>query len=307
MQIIKSNERKKNNPRNTTSFHLMLLPAVILTFIFCYLPLFGLVMAFQDFKPFPSFFGSKFVGLDNFIYIFQMPGFISSIKNTVIIAFFKIILSILVPLTLALLINEITKHVRYKKFVQTVIFLPYFFSWAILGGVMQQLFGFDGMINDLLEALGISKILFLLSNTWFRPIVILTDIWKLMGYNMIIFLAAITGLDTSLYEVAKIDGANRFKQLYYVTIPGIRPMIILLTILGLGSILNANFEQVLILYNPVVYSSGDIIDTFVFRLGIYNSQYSLAAAAGLFKSIVSFIFVGIAYWCANKFSDYRVF
>jgi len=269
--------------------------------------MFGLVMAFQDYKGFLGFTGSKFVGLENFIYIFKMPGFLSALRNTVSIAFFKIILSILVPLVLALLLNEVVKHARYKKLVQTVIFIPYFLSWAILGGVIQQILGYNGSINELLKDLGMTPILFLLNNQWFRPIIITTDVWKGMGYNMVVFLAAITNVDIALYEVAKIDGANRWQQLLNITIPGIRSIVILLTILGLGNILNAGFEQILMLYNPVVYSTGDIIDTFVYRLGIEKMEYSYAAAAGLFKSAVSFVFVMITIKLANKFSDYRVF
>jgi len=298
---------KKSNRQNTRFLHVMMLPAVIFTCIFCYLPMFGLVMAFQDYKGFLGFTGSKFVGLENFIYIFKMPGFLSALRNTVSIAFFKIILSILVPLVLALLLNEVVKHARYKKLVQTVIFIPYFLSWAILGGVIQQILGYNGSINELLKDLGMTPILFLLNNQWFRPIIITTDVWKGMGYNMVVFLAAITNVDIALYEVAKIDGANRWQQLLNITIPGIRPIVILLTILGLGNILNAGFEQILMLYNPVVYSTGDIIDTFVYRLGIEKMEYSYAAAAGLFKSAVSFVFVMITIKLANKFSDYRVF
>jgi len=298
---------KKSNRQNTRFLHVMMLPAVIFTCIFCYLPMFGLVMAFQDYKGFLGFTGSEFVGFENFIYIFKMPGFLSALGNTVIIAFFKIILSILVPLALALLLNEVEKHVRYKRLVQTVIFIPFFLSWAILGGVLQQILGYNGSVNEFLTELGFEPILFLLNNKWFRPIIIATDIWKGMGYNMVIFLAAITNIDISLYEVSKIDGANRWQQLFNITLPGISPIVILLTILGLGNILNAGFEQILMLYNPIVYSTGDIIDTFVYRLGIQKAEYSYAAAAGLFKSAVSFVFVMITIKLANKFSDYRVF
>lgn len=297
----------RNGLRKSGILHLMLLPATVLTFIFAYVPLGGLVMAFQNFKPIPSFWGSKFVGLENFRYLFRMPGFASALGNTFIIAGAKIILSLVVPLTLALLFNELV-GTRIKKVAQTSIFIPYFISWAILGGIILELFGYDGIINRVITALGGEAQLFTLSNTWFRPILIGTDIWKNMGYNMVVFLAAITNVDPSLYEVAEIDGAGYWKRLLNITLPGIAPFIVLTGIISMGNILvNAGFEQTLILYNPIVYKTGDIIDTFVYRIGMSNQQYSIAAAAGLFKSLVSFVFVSAAYYLSYKFSDYRIF
>lgn len=285
---------------------LMLLPGAVLVFIFSYLPLAGLVMAFQEFKPFSGFTGSEFVGFEQFKYIFSMPSFWTAFRNTFIIAFFKIMLSIIVPLILALSLNELIDG-KFKKFVQTSIFLPYFLSWAVLGGIVLQFFAYDGIVNEMFTMLGNEKINFLVSNEWFRTIVISTDVWKGMGYNTILFLAALTGIDPTLYEAAKMDGANKIKQLIHITLPCIKGMVILLTILGLGGILNAGFEQIFILYNPIVEQTVDILDTFVYRLGIVSTQYSAAAAAGLFKSIVSMVFVGSSYWIAYKTTDYRVF
>lgn len=298
--------RVKNDLHQNKSLHLMLIPAIILTLIFAYLPLMGIVMGFQNFKPFKGFTGSEWVGLDQFRYIFSLPSFWTSIKNTFIIAFFKIVLSILVPLTLALLLNELVGQ-KFKKLVQTTIFIPYFFSWAILGGMVIEIFSYDGVINQLIMTMGKDPIAFLVSNDWFRQIVIGTDVWKGMGYNTVLFLAAITNVDPTLYEAAMVDGAGRWKQFLKITIPCISGMIVLLTILGLGGILNAGFEQIFILYNPIVEQTVDIIDTFVYRLGIVSTQYSAAAAAGLFKSLVSMTFVGVSYWIAYKTTDYRVF
>lgn len=263
-------------------------------------------MAFQNYKPLLGFSKSNWVGFEQFRYIFTVPSFWSAFRNTFIIAFFKIILNILVPLILSLLLNELSGR-RFKQLVQTTVFIPYFFSWAILGGMVIEIFSYDGAVNNLIASLGGEPIAFLVSNAWFRPIIIGSDVWKGIGYNTVLFLAAITNVDPTLYEAAMVDGAGRVKQLTKITLPSITSMIVLLTILGLGGILNAGFEQILILYNPIVERTVDILDTFVYRLGIVSTQYSAAAAAGLFKSIVSMIFVGASYWVAYKTTEYRVF
>jgi putative aldouronate transport system permease protein len=235
-----------------------------------------------------------------------MQGFWDALRNTFVISLFKIVLCVAVPLAISLCLNEVL-HNFYKRFVQTVIFIPYFFSWAILGGIILEVFSIDGVINHAITALGGEEIPFLISNKYFRSIIIGTDVWKCMGYNTVLFLAAITNIDPTLYESAMVDGAGRIRQLTHITLPSIAPMVILLTILGLGGILNAGFEQVLILKNPVVERTVDIIDTFVYRLGIISAQYSPAAAAGLFKSVVALVFVGGSYYVAYKTTDYRVF
>lgn len=305
-RAAKDLRRNRAKLHRSGSLHLMLIPAVILTFIFAYLPLFGISMAFQNFKPLLGFANSKWVGFDQFKYIFSLPSFWTAFKNTFIIAFFKIILNILVPLILALLLNEL-RDGGFKKTVQTTVFIPYFFSWAILGGMVIEIFSYDGAINHFLQMLGAPPTAFLVSNTWFRPLIIFTDVWKGMGYNTVLFLAAITNVDPTLYEAAMVDGAGHVKRLTNITIPSISGMIVLLTILGLGGILNAGFEQIFILYNPIVEKTVDILDTFVYRLGIVSTQYSAAAAAGLFKSVVSLVFVGASYYIAYKTTDYRVF
>ena len=300
-------KKKKSGLYNTGQLHLMLLPAVIFTAIFAYFPIFGLVMAFQDYKPLIGFRESDFVGLSQFKYIFTMPSFRQAFVNTIIIAFFKIILSILVPLILSLMLNEVTKS-WFKRSVQTIVFIPYFFSWAILAGMILEIFAYDGVVNNVLNSLfHTSPIAFLVSNRYFRSIIIGSDVWKGMGYNTVLLLAAITRVDPTLYEAAEVDGAGRWKQALHITLPDIAPMIAVLTVLGLGNILNAGFEQILIMYNPTVEKTVDILDTLVYRLGMMNHQYSAAAAMGLFKSVISLIFVGTSYLILYKKSDYRVF
>lgn len=286
--------------------HIMLLPGVIVTLIYAYGPMAGLVMAFQQFEPLSGFFKSEFIGLDNFRYVFNLPDFTQVLWNTLIIAILKMVFSLIVPIILALLLNEVTKK-WFAGFVQSAIFLPFFLSWTVLGGVVIELFSLSGPVNGLISFLGLEPIMFMLDNSWFRGIVIGSDVWKGMGYNMIIMLAAITGINGTLYEAAEVDGAGRWKQMLHITLPGLKPMIVLLGVLGLGGILNAGFDQILIMYNPTVYEGADIIDTFVYRLGMFSQQFGPAAAVGLFKSVISFGLVSVTYYAAYKFNDYRIF
>lgn len=292
--------------KDTTAWHLMLLPGVLFTAVFAYLPMAGLVMAFQRFNPIKGFMESAFVGWENFIYVFNLPGFYGALWNTLYISVLKIIFGLFVPLVISLLLNELVLE-RFKKRVQTAIFIPYFLSWVILGGIIQQIFSLSGPINGFIEAVGGKPVMFLLNNQWFPIVIVATHVWKTMGYNMIVFLAAIVGIDLSLYEAAEMDGASRWQRVRYITLPGMMPMILLIGILSLGSLLNAGFDQVFMLYSPVVYESGDIIDTFVYRLGIFDRQYSPAAAVGLFKSAISLVLVSFSYWVSYKVSDYRIF
>lgn len=245
-------KKKKKSLYRTRELHVMLIPAVVFTTVFAYLPIFGLVMAFQDFKPLMGFRESPFVGLKQFQYIFTMPSFRTAFVNTMIISFFKIILSILVPLILSLMLNEVTKS-WFKRSVQTIVFIPYFFSWAILAGMILEIFAYDGIINNtMMHLFGMEPTAFLVSNKYFRTIIIGSDVWKGMGYNTVLLLAAITNVDPTLYEAAQVDGAGRWKQVLHVTLPSILPMVAVLTVLGLGNILNAGFEQILIMYNPKI-------------------------------------------------------
>jgi putative aldouronate transport system permease protein len=288
--------------------YLMLIPGIVFVFIFAYIPMGGMIIAFQKFIPARGLFGDqKWIGLDNFKYLFNMPGAISSLRNTVIIAFFKILLGLLVPITVAVLLNEVRSD-GFRRMVQTAIYLPYFLSWVVLGGVMIDILSpSSGAVNKLLELFGADPIFFLGSNAWFRPTVIVTDIWKGFGFGTIVYLAAITGIDLNLYEAATMDGANRFQKICHVTLPGIRMIVVLMCVLALGNVLNAGFEQILNLYSPQVYQTGDILDTFIYRMGLIDAQYGPATAMGIFKSLVSALFISVSYYIAYKFFDYRVF
>ncbi|MDQ6421347.1 ABC transporter permease subunit [Paenibacillus sp. LHD-117] len=286
--------------------HLMLLPGVIVTLIYAYGPMAGLIMAFQQFEPLSGFFKSELVGLDNFRYVFNLPDFNQVLWNTVIISIFKMVLFLLVPLILALLLNEVTRR-WFSRFIQSAIFLPFFLSWTVLGGVIIELFSLNGPVNSLITAFGMEPIMFMLDNEWFRGIIIGSDVWKGMGYNMIVMLAAITGINATLYEAAEVDGAGKWKQMIHITLPGMAPILILLAVLSLGGVLNAGFEQILIMYNPTVYEGADIIDTFVYRLGMFSQQFGPAAAVGLFKSVISLALVSLTYYAAYKYNNYRIF
>ena len=297
--------RAQGRFRRELPFHLMLLPAVILVFIYMYVPLGGLIIAFQKFVPAKGLFGDqKWVGWDNFIYLYHLPGAISALRNTIIIAFFKIILHLLIPITVSILLNEI-RNPAFRRTSQTLIYLPHFLSWIIMGGILIDLLSpSGGFVNRILGLFGIEPIYFLGSNEHFRFTLIITDVWKEFGYNAVIYLAALTGISPSLYEAAAIDGAGRWKQTLHVTIPGLIPTVVLLSTLAMGNVLNAGFDQVFNMYNQLVISSADIIDTYVYRIGITNMQFSLGTAAGLFKSVVSLILVVISYSLAYKFADY---
>lgn len=288
--------------------HLMLIPGLILVFIFSYVPMAGLVISFQKFIPSKGMFGEQeWIGFKNFAYVFSLPGFKQAMKNTIIIAFWKILMGLLVPIWFALMLNEIHRT-GFKRMVQTVVYLPYFLSWVVLGGIfVDMLSPSTGIVNRIITALGGNSIFFLGDNRYFRSTLILTDVWKGFGYGAIVYLAAILDIDPSLYEAAEIDGANRWQQTFYVTLPGMRKIIVLMMVLSLGNVLNAGFDQVFNLYSKVVYESGDILDTFVYRLGLIDAQYGPATAVGLFKSVISTMFISVSYFIAYKFADYRIF
>lgn len=290
---------------------LMLLPGILLTAIFKYGSMFGIVMAFQDFDIFKgTFFGQEWAssnGFGNFLYVFQMEKFWNAVTNTLIISGIKIVLGIVVPLLLAILINEVGKK-WFSRFVQTTFFLPFFLSWIILGSILTEMFSYSGIINTIIEQVFGTRVMFFLDNSWFRVLVVASDVWKGMGYNMVIFLAAIIGVDASLYEAVEIDGGNRFQQIIHIMLPSIAPVVVLVMTLSLGGLLNGGFDQILVLYNPMVYEGGDIIDTFVYRLGMFGDrQVDVASAVNLAKSFITILLVGGSYLFAYKKFDYKIF
>jgi putative aldouronate transport system permease protein len=289
------------------SLWLMLLPAMILLFIYNYIPLAGNLMAFEKFNAVRGLFRSPWVGFDNFRYIFAMPGTLQVLWNTFYIAFLKVLAGILVPIFFALLLNEVGS-VGYKRLIQTVIYFPHFLSWVILAGILIDVLSpSQGIIGKLFSFMGLKPVFFLGDPKVFPYTLVFTESWKEFGFGTIVYLAALTGIDPNLYEAAMIDGANRWRQTLHVTIPGMLPIVMLMAILSMGNILNAGFDQVFNLYSPQVYKTGDILDTLVYRMGLVDAQYGVATAVGLFKSLVSFIMLAGSYALAYRYTDYRVF
>lgn len=302
------NTMKSARTRRELPFHLMILPGLLLIVIFSYIPMAGITIAFQKFIPARGLFGEqKWVGWENFSYVLELPSFGQVLWNTLYISSFKLVLGLFVPIIFAILLNEL-KNEKIKRSIQTTIYLPYFLSWVVLGGILIDLLSpSGGIVNALLKSFSIEPIFFLGDNKWFPATLIVSDIWKSFGYGTIVYLAAITGIDPGLYEAATIDGANRWKKAWYITLPGMRMVIVLLSVLSLGQLLNAGFDQVFNLYSPQVYESGDILDTFVYRIGLLDAQYGVATAVGFFKSIVSLILISGSYFLAYRFAKYRIF
>jgi len=287
--------------------HLLLLPGVILVLLFSYGPMAGLAIAFKDFSPADGIFRSPWTGWSNFAFLLELTDLFQVLRNTVYIASMKIIGGLVAPIVMALLLNEV-RHRFVKRSVQTIIYLPHFLSWIILGGILVDILSpSEGIVNRLLGAFGVKPIFFLGDERWFPYVAVVSDVWKEFGFATIIYLAALTGINPSLYEAAVVDGASRWRQTWHITLPGMAPIIVLLATLSIGNILNAGFEQIFVLYGPLVYETGDIIDTFTYRLGLIDYQYGPAAAVGLFKSIVSFVFISVSYLLAYRLANYRIF
>jgi len=304
---LSGGERTLSKKLANWPLHLMILPSLILVLIFSYGPMVGIVIAFQKFIPARGISGSEWIGWDNFKYVISLPDTLKVLKNTVFIALMKIVTGLVCPLTIALLINEVLNKF-VKRSIQTLIYLPHFLSWTILGGVLIDILSPSlGIVNDMVKMFGFEPIYFLGDNNWFPYVLVATNAWKEVGFSTILYLAALTSVNPALYEAAVMDGANRLRQTWHISLPGMRPIIILLATLSLASVLNAGFDQVFVLYNPQVYESGDIIDTFVYRMGLISAQFGPATAIGLFNSIVSFILISIAYYLAYRFAKYRIF
>jgi putative aldouronate transport system permease protein len=291
---------------DSLSYYVMILPGIVLLFAFTFFPLIYSIIAFQKFNPALGIQKSPWVGLENFLFLFRIQDARMVFANTLFIASMKIVLLLLVAVVFALLLNEIRSN-RVKRWIQTMVYLPHFLSWVILAGILRTILARDGMFNDFLGLMGLGPFYFLGRPDLFPWVIILSDVWKEFGFEAIIYMAALTAINPTLYEVAELDGANRFQKMLHISIPGIAPTIILLASLSIGSVLNAGFDQIFNLYSPIVYTTGDIIDTYVYRVGLIQGQYSVGTAVGLFKTVVSLILIGISYAAASKFANYRIF
>ena len=287
------------------SLYVMILPCMIFTFIFSYYPLTGWIMAFENFKPAKGYWGSKFVGLDQFRFLFDDFEFWRAFRNTVAMSLLNLVFGFVFAIVFALLLNEI-RHTGFKRITQTVSYLPHFLSWVIVCALVQGMLASDGIVNNVSQALRITDkpILFLGEPVYFWWVVVFANVWKEMGWNSIIYIAAISGIDPALYEAAELDGAGRFRKMWHVTLPGIRSTIVVLLIMNLGSILNAGFEvQYLLGSNGLLVDVSQTIDIFVLKYGMSIGNYSLATAAGMFKTVISVALVFGANAIANRFGE----
>lgn len=287
--------------------YLLLLPGITFYVIFNYIPMYGITLAFKSFMFNKGILGSPWSGLDNFRYVFVEADFWRAVRNTLIISFGKIIVGFPAPILLALLINEVWEG-KFKRVLQTIFTFPNFLSWIIVSGFIVNLASDTGMINNLLGVLGFERHAFLGEAGLFRPLLILSDIWKSAGWSCIIYLAAITGIDASLYEAGEIDGAGRLQRMWHITLPGIRSTAVLLLLLSVGNVMNAGFDQVFNLYNAMVYNVGDIIDTYLYRITFQAPpEFGVSVAVGLFKSVINFLLLVAADRMAKALGSRGIF
>ncbi|MDF2923495.1 MAG: binding-protein-dependent transport system inner rane component [Paenibacillaceae bacterium] len=279
--------------------YLMLLPVVVYYIIFSYLPMYGAQIAFKSFSPVNGIWGSTWIGLQHFEAFFQGIYFWRTFRNTLLISLYDILFGFPAPILLALLLNEL-RSLKYKRLVQSFTYMPHFISVIVVVGIMVDFLTRDGLVNLVLADLGLEKIAFLQSPEWFRGLYIGSGIWQQVGWGSIIFIAAIAGIDPTLYEAARVDGAGRFRQVMHITLPGIMPTIIILLILRLGNVMNVGYEKILLMYNPMVYETADVISTYVYRKGILDASFDYSSAVGLFNSVINLVLLVIANYTSRR-------
>jgi len=289
------------------SLYVMLLPALLTIAVFNYGPMYGIVIAFKELWISKGIMGSPWVGFDNFEKLFALQKFWQVLRNSVEISLLRLMAEFPAPIILALLLNEV-RRTFMKRTIQTIVYLPHFISWVTISGIMFAMLSDDGLVNAIVAFFGGNKVQFLSQNGLFRPILIMSSIWKEIGWGTIIFLAAIAGISPEMYEAAKVDGANRLQQMLHITLPSLAPVITMLLILNVGSLMSGGgFDQVYNLYNPLVYDSGDIIDTYVFRVGITEGKYSMGTAVGLFLNVINLILLVVANSIAKRVNGQNIY
>ena len=287
--------------------YLMLLPVVAFYVIFSYVPMYGIVLAWKNYRHTMGILGSPWVGWENFEVVFRNAGMVPAIRNTIVISLLKLVICFPAPSILALLLNEVTSRI-FKRSAQTIVYLPNFISWVIIGGLVKTMFAIDdGLVNNILEAMGIGRINFLLDSKYFYFLLIGSELWKSTGWGTVIYIAAISGIDPTLYEAAKIDGCKRFGLVRFITFPCILPIIAVMLIMQISNIMNAGFDSVYNLYNKTVYDVADIIDTLVYRLGVSDGEIEQSTAVGLFKNVINFILLLTGNWLTKKMCGYSMY
>ena len=290
------------NLRRDRYLYLMLLPFLVWYVIFQYKPLYGLQIAFMNYSPFKGMGGSPWIGFENFRVFFEGPYFFRTLRNTILISLYSLVIAFPIPILLALMLNEV-KRSGFKRAIQTVTYLPHFISVVVIAGIVTNFLApSNGLVNIWLDRLGFEKIYFLVHPEYFRSIYISMNVWKDAGFNAILYLAVLASINPELYESAVIDGAGKLKQIWHVTLPGILPTIMILLILRIGDFLEVGYEAIILLYQPATYETADVINTYVYRSGLQEGRYGLAAAVGLFNSTVGFVLVILANKLSNKFT-----
>lgn len=297
---------KRTTKKTQFYYHSMVIPGLIFLLIFSYIPMVGLIMAFQDFVPAKGLFGSEFVGLKHFVYMLNLPDFSRIVRNTLVISLSKILIGMVIAIAFSILLNEI-RFKFMKKSIQTIVYLPHFLSWVVLATVVSNLFNLDGLVNSILSQFGIDSVNFLGDASVFPGLIVGTDVWKEFGYNSIVYLAAITSIDPGLHEAAAIDGASWWKRVWNITIPGMMPIILLMTAMNLTNVLSAGFDQIYNLYSPLVYSTGDVLDTYVYRIGLVGRQYSFGTAVGLVRSVIGMLLLVICNRITRKTTGQSIY
>ncbi|MDD6034104.1 MAG: ABC transporter permease subunit [Oscillospiraceae bacterium] len=294
--------RLKRDLSRNYLIYLLALPALVYYFIYHYWPMYGAVIAFKDFSPAMGIWGSPWAGTKYFQQFFNSAFFIRTLRNTLMISLYSILWSFPAPILLALLMNEI-RSTLFKRTVQTVTYMPHFISTVVICGMLIDFCSMNGLFNSFTQLLGMEAFNFLMKPELFRTIYIASGIWQEVGWGSIIYLAALTSIDASLYEAARIDGAGRFRQMTSITLPGIAPTIVIMLILRMGQVMNVGFEKIMLLYNPATYEVADVISTFVYRKGIVEANYSYSAAVGLFNSVINFVLVVTTNWVSRHVGD----
>lgn len=295
-------ERVRIDFKNNKIIYLIMLPMIIYYIVFCYFPMYGAIIAFKDYSPAEGIFASPWVGFEHFRNFFSNPDFVRILRNTLTISISELIFGFPAPIILALLFNEIRCR-KFKSIAQTISYLPHFISLVVVCSLIKQFVTGNGVIQQLIEAAGGSNVSLLSRAEMFVPLYVISGIWQDVGWGTIIYLAALSGIDQELYEAATVDGANKFKQMLNVTLPGIAPTIIIMFILKVGTLLSVGYEKIILLYNPLIYETSDVISSYVYRIGIQNQSWSYSTAVGLFNSVINFIIVIAANKLSAKFSE----
>ena len=291
--------------KGNLALYIMLIPYVMYMLIFLYKPMWGLQIAFKDYSLFGGMADSAWIGLENFKTFLQGPYFGRLFRNTLLIGFYGLLFGFPIPVVLAILLNEVKNH-TYRKSIQTMMYLPYFVSTVVVAGIVTNLLAPAGLVNTIIQKFGFESIYFMTDPKWFRTVYTAMTIWQSAGYSAVIYLAALSGVDVQLYEACQIDGGNKLRQMWHITLPGIAPTVVIMLIMSCGSLINVGSEAIILLYQPTTYETADVISTYVYRIGLTDGDYGLATAVGLFNSIIALLFVYLANTISKNVSEYSL-